>query len=137
MVKVEKERGDAYQWKLWNKTREAKQAKDTQNILQKENARIKLNLHLRGFRAPKQKENLIKKTMKKCNNLSEEIYIKEKGVVKDPCCVMIRELGAMNILEEKTDKVIKTVAKALGMEITNTVSVHTVGRIMKEGGIAA
>ncbi|KAF9478411.1 hypothetical protein BDN70DRAFT_767364, partial [Pholiota conissans] len=63
--------------------------------------------------------------------------LKDKGVVSDSCRAMIRDLGAMNIPEEKTCNVIKTVAKGLGLQVVDTVSARTVGRIMKEGGLAS
>ncbi|KAF8157109.1 hypothetical protein B0H34DRAFT_849024 [Crassisporium funariophilum] len=136
-VQTEKKRADTFERKFRNKTKEARRAKHSRDILRKENERVEQNLRLRGFRALKQKENRVKKAKEQAHKLPGEFYIKEKGVIKNTCRIMIRELGAMNIPEEKTARVIKTVANGFGVDVMDYVSARTVGRIMKEGGVAA
>ncbi|KAF8954451.1 hypothetical protein BDZ97DRAFT_1590776, partial [Flammula alnicola] len=63
--------------------------------------------------------------------------LKEKGIIKDSCRTMVRELGAMKIPEEKQDRVIKAVAQGLGIHVVDSISSRSTGRIMLEGGIGS
>jgi hypothetical protein len=66
-----------------------------------------------------------------------DLYMKEKGIIKEACREMLRELQVLNVPVEKVNDVVHVVARGFGLKVKDKVSARAVGRIMWEGGIAA
>ncbi|KAG5634791.1 hypothetical protein H0H81_000764, partial [Sphagnurus paluster] len=63
--------------------------------------------------------------------------LKEKGAISDAMQATIWKLVALNVPEGKICDVLHAVTKGYGVKVDGSVSVRTVGRIVKEGGVAA
>ncbi|CAA7270142.1 unnamed protein product [Cyclocybe aegerita] len=63
--------------------------------------------------------------------------LKHKGVVTNSGREMIMELSSARVPDSSIDSVIQTVGRWLGIHVCNAISERTVGRIIKEGGVAA
>ena len=50
---------------------------------------------------------------------------------------MLRDLQTLNMPVEKLNEVVHVVGRGFGLEINDNVSMHTIGHVMQEGGIAS
>jgi hypothetical protein len=63
--------------------------------------------------------------------------MKKKGIVQEECREMLRDLQTLNVPVEKLNEVVHVVEKGLGVKVMDNVSTRTIGRVMREGGVAA
>lgn len=64
-------------------------------------------------------------------------HLKEKGVITESACHMIRELVILNVPVNNISSVILVVAEAMGMDVNGSLHKRSVGRIVLEGLVAA
>ena len=50
---------------------------------------------------------------------------------------MIRDLQTLNVPVEKLNEVVHIVGKGFGLKVMDNMSTRTIGRVMREGGVAA
>jgi hypothetical protein len=123
--------------KLHNKAREAQRAKSTRDILRLEKRQLSHMSRMQSSRVPNQKQLAVARALKKAMAGPGDLYMKENGVIKEECREMLRELQVLNVPVEKVNAVVHVVAKGFGLKVKDNVSARAVGRIMREGGIAA
>ena len=74
----------------------------------------------------------------KMEEISKAYFLKEKGIITDSSWEMTRELVAeCSVPVTQVNKVIRTVAKGLGITVKDTVDKHSVSRILLEGELAS
>lgn len=95
------------------------------------------NLKRKIGRAVQTKENAVKKVKAKVLKESTTLYLLKKGVYSDETRNLIRILVEANVSNENIMGVIEAVLAAAGITAVGRVSARTVGRIIKEGYIAA
>jgi hypothetical protein len=120
-----------------NKAREALRAKTTRDLLRAEKAQIYNAARAKAARVPKQKQHAVAKALEKAKAIPKERYMKKKGVVQEECRGMLRDLQTLNVPVEKLNEVVHVVGKGLGLKVMDNVSTRTIGRVMREGGVAA
>jgi hypothetical protein len=79
----------------------------------------------------------VTKALEKARATPNEHYMKVKGVVQDECREMLRDLQTLNVPVEKLNEVVHIVGRGFGLEIKDNVSICTIGRVMREGGVAS
>jgi hypothetical protein len=79
----------------------------------------------------------VTKALEKSCAAPNERYMKVKGVVQDECREMLRDLQTLNVPVEKLNEVVHVVGRGFGLEIRDNVSTRTIGRVMREGGVAS
>jgi hypothetical protein len=131
-------RADDNARKYRNKTREALRAKTTRDLLRAEKARIYNAARAMAGRVPQQKARAVTKALEKAQAVvPNERHMKKKGIVQDECWEMLRDLQTLNVPVEKLNEVVHVVGRGFGLEIKDNVSTRTIGRVMREGGIAS
>lgn len=123
--------------KLHNRSREATRAKNSRNIARAEVRKLKHALKMRRGRAPGQKEQAIRKALERACTTPTDVYLKEKGIVKDSARDMVRTMLTNNVAAERVNTLVKSVTDFLGMTLRDGISARSAGRIMKEGGVAS
>jgi hypothetical protein len=136
-LEKERARADGNARKLHNKTREAQRAKTARDLLRLEKHRLIHISRMRASRVPNQKQLAVGRALKKVAAGPGDLYMKEKGVIKEDCREMLRELQVLNVPVEKVNDVVHVVAKGFGLNVKDSVSARAVGRIVREGGVAA
>jgi hypothetical protein len=130
-------RADDNARKLHNKAREAQRAKTARDVLRLEKRQLTHMSRMRASRVPNQKQLAVARALKQAAARPGDLYMKDKGVIKEDCREMLRELQVLNVPVEKINAVIHVVAKGFGLNVKDQVSARAVGRIMREGGVAA
>jgi hypothetical protein len=120
-----------------NKAREALRAKTTRDLLRAEKAQIYNVSHARAARVPQQKQRAVSKALEKAKAVPNERHLKHKGIVQEESREMIRDLQTLNVPVEKLNEVVHIVGKGFGLKVMDNVSARTIGRVMREGGVAA
>jgi hypothetical protein len=69
--------------------------------------------------------------------LSQPYQTKKKGVIGDETRQIVRDLVQLGVPMENVSNTLETVARGLGVGIKGHISMHSVGRIVLEGGVAA
>ena len=120
-----------------NKAREALRAKITRDLLRAEKAQIYHASRARAARVPQQKHRAVSKALEKVKAIPNERHLNHKGIVQEECREMIRDLQTLNVPVEKLNEVVHIVGKGFGLKVMDNVSARTIGRVMREGGVAA
>ncbi|GLB43920.1 hypothetical protein LshimejAT787_1501040 [Lyophyllum shimeji] len=123
--------------RLHNSVKQVTWAKNTNSDLRADRRRALHTAAVQKFRAVNQEENAIQKALNRAHLAPAELYLKDKGVVKNNCREMLRDLASLNVLVNNVGAVIQTVVEGIRMELKDTVSGKTVSRTMKEGGVAS
>lgn len=120
---------------LLNKIKEAKRAKATRDLLREKNRKLLKSLNARDARKRLQS----KKQRKEKENLPPPVVaMKDKdGSISATMRGVIRQLTGLGVPEKKVGPAIEIVAKGLGVQLKDSVSARSVGRIASEAGIAA
>jgi len=95
------------------------------------------NLKRRVGRAVQTKENAVKRVKAKVLKESTTFYLLKKGVYSNETRNLVRILVEANVSNENIMAVIEAVLAAAGITAVGKISARTVGRIIKEGYIAA
>lgn len=96
-------------------------------------------LTMRVARACAAKHQAIKKThIHSTDATTNSFALKEKGIFTDASHAMVRNMVAiLDVPIRSINATIGAVAEALGVEITGSVSGHSIRQIVAEGGVAA
>ncbi|KAG1769493.1 hypothetical protein EV702DRAFT_1202900 [Suillus placidus] len=96
-------------------------------------------LTMRAACASAAKHHTIKKTRIHSTEATTNLFaLKEKGIFTDTSCAMVRNMVAtLDVPIWSVNATINAMAEALGVEITGSVSGHSIRRIVAEGGVAA
>jgi hypothetical protein len=94
---------------------------------------------MRAARASAAKHHVIEKTrIHSTEATTNSFALKEKGIFTDTSRAMVRNMVAtLDVPIRSVNATINAVAEALGVEITGSVSGHSIRRIVAEGGVAA
>ncbi|KAG2133325.1 hypothetical protein DEU56DRAFT_739092 [Suillus clintonianus] len=94
---------------------------------------------MRAARASAAKHHAIEKTrIHSTEATTSSFALKEKGIFTDTSRAMVRNMVAtLDVPIRSVNATINAVAEALGVEITGSVSGHSIRRIVAEGGVAA
>ncbi|KAF8165867.1 hypothetical protein B0H34DRAFT_671600 [Crassisporium funariophilum] len=123
--------------RLRNTEKREAQAKNANADLREQRRRTLHTAHIQKSRAVTQKENAIQKALNHARLLPKEIYLKEKGVVKEEFQVALRELASCNVPVKKIGIVLEKALEASGIVIKDSISARTVAWTVKVGGVVS
>lgn len=123
--------------RLHNKAREAQHAKTTRDLLRLEKCQLTHMSCMQASRVLNQKQLAVARALKKAATGPGNLYMKEKGVIKEDCREMLQELQVLNVLVEKVNAVVHAVAKGFSLTVKDNVSARAIGRITQEGWVAS
>ncbi|KAF8871626.1 hypothetical protein BD779DRAFT_1680239 [Infundibulicybe gibba] len=122
---------------LRNKGKEANRAWDMRDRLRREKNQLLHASRMKQARESGQRQRIATKALSHAGNEWSVSHLKHRGVVKDSCRAMIRNLAVCNVPESHINNVIHFVGRGLGVDVMDSVDARTVGRIIQEGGIAS
>lgn len=92
-------------------------------------------------RFPEQKtraqENAAKAVAADFTSVHATLHLKEKGVVPEPVRVLVRDLVELGLKVNQVNGAIALVARATGNAVAGRLSERSIGRFVREGGVAA
>jgi hypothetical protein len=71
------------------------------------------------------------------HSLEKPYSLKENGIFSKQTRTMTHELVKVGVPMEQVGSAVKAVAQGFGVNVKGCISVHSIGHIMLEGGIAA
>ncbi|THU96468.1 hypothetical protein K435DRAFT_858496 [Dendrothele bispora CBS 962.96] len=131
IAEMERTRADSIEETL-NMVREGLEAKcaDLKRVRKENHAK---SMQVKRMRGTMERE--VKKVIEKSEILTWAV--KEKGIIKDECRQLVRDLVSLNVGVEHVDEVIRVVAETLRVGIDGKFDVRSVGRITLEGLVAS
>ncbi|KAF8057049.1 hypothetical protein FPV67DRAFT_1677808 [Lyophyllum atratum] len=123
--------------RLRNMVKREARAKKVNSDLREQRWRTLHTVRVQKSRTVIQKENTVRKALVRAKSAPKEVYLKEKGVLKEDFRVALRELASCNVPVKKISGVLEKALEAGGMVLKDSVSARTVSRVVKEGGVAS
>jgi hypothetical protein len=112
-LEKQRARADENACKLHNKACEAQHAKSTRDILCVEKRQLSHISRMQDSRVPNQKQLAVARALKKAMAGPGDLYMKEKGIIKEACQEMLWELQVLNVPVEKVNDMVHVLQGAL------------------------
>lgn len=75
--------------------------------------------------------------VKKGNQTATTLHLREHGSFSEACRDLVQEMVGCGVSVDCVDDIIHTVCDTFGVDVPDTISARSVGRIVMEGGVAS